>query len=147
MIGNWFWIVDEIEAVGMAPRLVHDRKAKLVIGMLNNTDRLYVRGLNRLQRTGTLSVVWIPPGALRDLRELPRTRMVLTCQRTRMVLTRQRTQLKNRIQATLAKRALAPRETSDHFGKRGSACCVSGSLTCRSRRPTPPPGCCANWRT
>ena len=78
--------------------------------MLNKTDRLDVRGLSRLQRTGALPVVWIPPGEVRDLRELPRTRMVLT---------RQRTQLKNRIQTTLAKHALAPRETSDQFGKRG----------------------------
>jgi transposase len=109
-IGNWSWIVDEIEAAGMVPRLVHARKAKLMMGMLNKTDRLDVRGLNRLQRTGTLPVVWIPPGELRDLRELPRTRMVLT---------RQRTQLKNRIQATLAKHALELGEASDHFGKRG----------------------------
>ena len=109
-IGNWSWIIDEIETAGMAPRLVYPGKATLMIGLLNKTDRLDVRGLNRLQRTGTLPVVWIPPGALRDLRGLPRTRMALT---------RQRTQLKDRIQATLAKHALAPRETSDQFGKRG----------------------------
>ncbi len=44
----------------MVPRLVHARKAKLMMGMLNKTDRLDVRGLNRLQRTGTLPVVWTP---------------------------------------------------------------------------------------
>ena len=63
-----------------------------MMGMLNKTGRLGVRGLNRLQRTGTLPVVWIPPGEVRDQRELSRRRMVLTCQRT---------QLKNRIQAIL----------------------------------------------
>ncbi|MFQ5946431.1 MAG: IS110 family transposase [Anaerolineae bacterium] len=109
-IGNWYWIVDEIEAAGNLPKLVHARKAKLMLGMVNKTDKLDARGLNRLQRTGTLPTVWIPPGELRDGRDLPRTRMVLV---------RQRTQLKNRIHATLAKYALAPPEVSDLFGRRG----------------------------
>ena len=33
--GNWYWIVDEIEEAGCAPRLVHARKAKLMLGMIN----------------------------------------------------------------------------------------------------------------
>ncbi len=69
-------------------------------------------GLNRLQRNGTLPTVWIPPGELRDQRDLPRTRMVFV---------RQRTQLKNRIHATLAKYALHDLEVSDLFGVRGRA--------------------------
>ncbi len=28
-VGNWYWLVDEIEAAGMVPQLVHARKAKL----------------------------------------------------------------------------------------------------------------------
>ena len=56
-------------------------------------DKLDARGLNRLQRTGTLPTVWIPPGALRDQRALPRPRRMLT---------RERTRLKHRIHATLA---------------------------------------------
>jgi transposase len=92
--GNWYWIVDEIEAAGCVPRLVHARKAKLMLGMINKTDKLGARGLNRLQQAGTLPTVWIPPGDLQDRRDLPRTRMMLV---------RQRTQLKNRIHATLAK--------------------------------------------
>src|SRR5919106_362 len=87
-IGNWYWIVDEIETAGCVPKLVHARKAKLMMGEINKTDKLDVRGLNHLQRNGTLPTVWIPPGELRDQRDLPRTRMVLV---------RQRTQLKNRI--------------------------------------------------
>ena len=70
-IGNWYWIVDEIEAAGCLPRLVHARKATLMMGEINKTDRLDVRGLNRLQRHGTLPTVWIPPGELRDQRDLP----------------------------------------------------------------------------
>jgi transposase len=109
-VGNWYWIVDEIEAAGMMPHLVHARKAKLMMGMINKTDRLDVRGLNRLQRTGTLPTVWIPPAELRDQRDLPRTRMVLAQQRIR---------LKNRIHATLAKYALAIPDVTDLFGCAG----------------------------
>jgi transposase len=111
-IGNWYWIVDEIEAAGCVPRLVHARKAKLMMGEINKTDRLDARGLNRLQQSGTLPTVWIPPGELRDQRDLPRTRMVLV---------RPRTQLKNRIHATLAKYALPDLEVTDLFGVRGRA--------------------------
>jgi transposase len=56
--------------------------------------------------------VWIPPGPLRDLRELTRTRLVLTAQRTR---------LKNRLSATLAKYGTPASEYSDPYGKRGRA--------------------------
>jgi transposase len=111
-IGNWYWIVDEIEAAGCVPKLVHARKAKLLMGEINKTDKLDARGLNRLQRNGTLPTVWIPPGELRDQRDLPRTRMVLV---------RQRTQLKNRIHATLAKYALHDFAVTDLFGVHGRA--------------------------
>jgi transposase len=110
-IGNWYWIVDEIEQAQMVPKLVHARKAKLMMGCINKTDKLDVRGLNRLQRAGTLPTVWIPPGPLRDKRELPRTRMVFAAERTR---------LKNRIHSVLAKYGLTDfGELSDIFGKSG----------------------------
>jgi len=105
---NWYWITDEIEQAGCVPRLTHPRKAKLMMGLINKTDRLDVHGMNRLQRNGTLPTVWIPPGPLRELRELTRTRVVLVAQRTRW---------KNRITATLAKWGLPPSEYSDPYGK------------------------------
>jgi transposase len=108
-VGNWYWIVDEIEAGGMIPKLVHARKAKVMMGMVNKTDKLDAQGLNRLQRTGTLPTVWIPPAELRDKRDLARTRMAMVAQQT---------QLKNRVQATLGKYALSV-EVSDLFGKKG----------------------------
>jgi len=49
-VGNWYWIVDEIEAAGMKPKLVHAHKAKLMGGSVNKTDKLDARGLNKLQR-------------------------------------------------------------------------------------------------
>jgi transposase len=111
-IGSWYWIVDEIEAAGMQPRLVNPRKAKLMMGNINKTDRLDVRGLNQLQRNGTLPIVWIPPGKLRDERELPRIRMLMSNERTR---------LKNRIHSDIAKYGLQETfaEISDVFGKKG----------------------------
>lgn len=109
--GNWYWIVEEIEQAGLEPRLVHPRKAKLMMGMINKTDKLDVHGLNRLQRNGTLPTVWIPEARLRDLREVTRCRMVLSQQRTR---------LKNRLGSTLAKYGLIV-EASDPWGKKGRA--------------------------
>jgi len=108
--GNWYWIIEEIEQAGLQPRLVHPRKAKLMMGLTNKTDKLDARGLNRLQQNGTLPTVWIPPGPLRDLRELTRTRLVQVAQRTR---------LKNRLTATLAKYGKPASEYSDPYGKRG----------------------------
>lgn len=106
---NWYWITDEIEQAQCVPQLVHPRKAKLMMGQINKTDKLDTHGLNVLQRNGTLPVVWIPPGALRELRELTRTRVVLVAQRTRW---------KNRITATLAKWGLPASEYSDPYGKK-----------------------------
>jgi hypothetical protein len=63
---NWYWIVEEIEQAADRPRLVHARKAKLMMGQINMTDSVEVHGLNRLQRNGTLPTGWIPPGPLRD---------------------------------------------------------------------------------
>jgi transposase len=111
-IGNWYWIVEEIERAEMYPRLVHARKAKLMMGMINKTDKLDARGLNRLQQTGTLPTVWIPPVDIRDKRELPRTRMVFAHQRTK---------LKNRVHSVIDKYGLQQKfiDISDIFGKKG----------------------------
>ncbi len=111
-IGTWYWIVDEIERAGMVPRLVHARKAKMMFGCINKTDKLDAQGLNLLQRAGTLPTVWIPPAAVRDKREVPRTRMVFAGQRTK---------LKNRIHSVLDKYGLqdAFEDISDIFGATG----------------------------
>jgi len=111
-VGNWYWIVDEIEQADMKPKLVHAHKAKLMLGSVNKTDKLDARGLNKLQRAGTLPCVWIPPGGIRDQRELPRTRMVFANLRTR---------LKNRIHSVFDKYGLHTDfdGISDIFGRRG----------------------------
>jgi transposase len=109
-VGNWYWVVDEIESGGGKPQLVNARLAKLMMGNANKSDKLDCQGMNRLQRTGTLPTVWIPPSTVRDARELPRTRMVLSGQRT---------QLKNRVHATVGKYGYRVEGVSDAFGKRG----------------------------
>jgi transposase len=106
-IGSWYWIISEIEQAGMVPALVHPRKAKLMMGMINKTDKIDVHGLNRLQRNRTLPTVWIAPEQTRDLREVTRTRMVLTQHRAR---------LKNRLLATVAKYGLHVEDSTDRFG-------------------------------
>jgi len=123
--GNWYWIVDEIEAGGGVPKLVHARKAKLMLGMINKTDKLDARGLNRLQRTGTLPTVWIPPGQIRDQRDLPRTRMVLIRQRTQL-----KTESTPRWPSTDCGALAAP--TCSGWGIGQSS--ANGSVPCR-RRP------------
>jgi len=111
-IGNWYWIVDEIEKAGMKPLLVHARKAKLLSGSANKTDRLDARAMNKLNRANILPTVWIPPREVRDKRDVLRTRM-------RFV--NQRTQLKNRMHGILSQYALNKFEASDIYGKRNRA--------------------------
>jgi len=126
-IGNWYWIVNEIEQAGMIPQLVHARKAKMMFGCINKTDKLDAKGLNMLQRAGTLPTVWIPPSDVRDKRELPRTRMVFG---------RERTKLKNRIHSVLDKYGLqdAFGDVSDIFGRKGRQVLGSilGQLPCHT---------------
>jgi transposase len=123
--GNWYWIIDEIEQAGLLPQLVHPRKAKLMMGLTNKTDKLDAQGLNRLQQNETLPTVWIPPGPLRDLRELTRTRLVLVAQRTR---------LKNRLSATLAKWGCRPASTAIRTERKGARSWPGICSGCPSRR-------------
>jgi transposase len=109
-VGNWYWMIEAMEQAGHQPILVHPRKAKLLMGHINKTDKLDAKGLAMLNLHGSLPAVWIPPAELRDQRELSRMRMSMVGVRT---------QFKNRIQATLGKYAIVIDEVSDVFGKTG----------------------------
>ena len=109
-VGNWYWMIDEMEKAGHVPFLVHAGKAKLMMGQINKTDKLDASGLAILTRNGTLPAVWIPPGELRDQRELPRMRMSMS---------QVRTKFKNRIHSTFAKYGITFDEVSDLFGGKG----------------------------
>jgi hypothetical protein len=50
-IGNWYWVVDEIEAAGCRPLMAHAAKAKVMMGLVNKTDKLDAKGLATLLRT------------------------------------------------------------------------------------------------
>jgi transposase len=76
----------------------------------NKTDALDAKGLAILLRCGTLPESWIPPGELRDQRELLRTRMALRDLRT---------SLKHRIHAGIDRYGLQADAISDLFGTKG----------------------------
>ena len=103
-VGNWYWIVDEIEQAGCIPFLAHAAKAKVMMGNIHKTDKLDAQGLATLLYLGKLPSVWIPPAVVRDERELPRTRMAFA---------KHRTMVKNRIRSTRAKYPLSPDTDSD----------------------------------
>ena len=105
-VGNWYWIVDEIEAAGCTPRLAHALFAKKMMANIHKSDKLDAKGLATLEHLGSLPTVWIAPGDVRDARELPRTRMAFS---------KSRASLKNRMHSTLAKYALSLNTESDIF--------------------------------
>jgi transposase len=107
-VGNWYWIAEAVEAAGCEPLLTHAAKAKVMMGNVNKNDKLDAEGLGTLLHLGKLPTVWIPDAALRDERELLRTRLALG---------KIRTGLKNRIHATLAKYALVIEENDIFVGK------------------------------
>jgi transposase len=126
-VGNWYWIVDEIEAAGCIPLMAHAAKAKVMMGNVNKTDKLDARGLAMLLHLGSLPTVWLPPSEIRDERELHRTRMAIS---------RIRTALKNRVHSTLAKFALSLDTNSDIFAPkwRPELIKACGSLPPETRR-------------
>ena len=109
-VGNGYWLADLIEEAGHIPRMTHTRKAKVMMGNTNKTDKLDAQGLAMLQKAGTLPEVWIPPRELRDQREALRFRVKLGQSRIRW---------KNRIQALLSQYRIQVTEVTDTFGKTG----------------------------
>jgi len=110
--GHWYWMVDEMEKAGHRPHLANPSEAKKRMGGSNKTDALDAKGLAILLHNGTLPESWIPPGALRDKRELLRTRMALRDLRT---------SLKHRIHAGIDRYGLQADAITDLFGKKGRA--------------------------
>jgi hypothetical protein len=80
------------------------------MGKANKTDALDAKGLAILLHNGTLTESWIPPGELRDRRELLRTRMALRDLRS---------SLKHRIHAAIDRYGLQATGISDLFGVKG----------------------------
>jgi transposase len=91
-----------------------------MMGNVKKTDKLDAIGLAKLLHLESLPTVWLPPGEIRDERELHRTRMAFS---------KLRTALKNRIHATLAKYAITTTQHSDIFTGAGRTW-LTTSVTC-----------------
>ena len=75
----WFFV---LEACGLAVQLVSAAQAKNLPGR-PKTDKLDAMWLARLTEMGLLRASFVPPKAIRDLRDYTRTRTRLTQERTR----------------------------------------------------------------
>jgi transposase len=75
----WFFV---LEACGLAVQLVHAAQAKNLPGR-PKTDKLDAMWLARLTEMGLLRASFVPPRAIRDLRDYTRMRTRLTQERTR----------------------------------------------------------------
>jgi len=75
----WFFV---LEACGLAVQLVHAAQAKNLPGR-PKTDKLDAQWLARLTEMGLLRASFVPPKAIRDLRDYTRARARLVQERTR----------------------------------------------------------------
>jgi transposase len=75
----WFFV---LEAAGLAVQLVHAAQAKNLPGR-PKTDKLDAQWLARLTEMGLLRASFVPPKAIRDLRDYTRARARLVHERTR----------------------------------------------------------------
>ncbi|MGB9077171.1 MAG: hypothetical protein WCC26_10075 [Terracidiphilus sp.] len=95
------------------------------MGKTHKTDALDVKGLAILLRCGTLPESWIPPGELRDQRELLRTRMALCDLRTSLK--------HHRIHSAIDRYGLQAAGITDIFGVKGRAYIAQTLPICRPR--------------
>ena len=75
----WFFV---LEACGLAVQLVHAAQAKNLPGR-PKTDKLDAQWLARLTEMGLLRASFVPPAAIRELRDYTRARARLVRERTR----------------------------------------------------------------
>jgi transposase len=77
--------VDAVQTYGATVCVVDARKTKLKAGFAAKTDRLDARRLADALRRDSVTSVYIPPPAIRELRELTRGRQQVVRLRTRVV--------------------------------------------------------------
>ena len=83
--GPTWAFVDAVTAIGVQACVVDPRKTKLKAGFAAKTDRLDARRLADALRRESVVSIYIPPPAIRQLRELCRGRQQLVWLRTRVV--------------------------------------------------------------
>ena len=97
--GTWWWFVDLLEQLGHRPVLSNPKQTKAIAAARLKNDRVDAERLALLLRGDLLPMVWIPPTALREARELIRHRIQLSSLRGI---------IRNRLHAMLARRNLRP---------------------------------------
>lgn len=108
---NYYWMYETLEALGCTVKLAHPLKVRAIASARIKTDQIDAGVLCDLLRGDLLPTSYIPPAAIRELRELLRHRVRLVHDRTLG---------KNRLQAILTK--LNHRvPCTDVFGKTGRA--------------------------
>jgi len=107
--GNWYWLIDLLETIGLKPFMAHPKNTKVIVTSKCKTDRIDAKALADLLRTNFLPTSYIPPMEVRELREILRARIFLV---------KQKTKIKNRIHSILDKFGISI-EYSDIFGKKG----------------------------
>lgn len=101
--GPTWWFVDQLRpALGDTVVVVDAGKTRLKAGQAAKTDRLDARRLADALRRDSVVAVWVPPPAIRDLRELSRYRISLV---------RTATTLRQRLRALLLRHGLHIRAT------------------------------------
>jgi transposase len=83
--GPTWAFVDAVTALGVHACVVDPRKTKIKAGFAAKTDRLDARRLADALRRASVVSIYVPPPAIRELRELSRGRQQLVRTRTRVV--------------------------------------------------------------
>jgi transposase len=97
--GNWMWLYELIEERHPQLVLAHPLKTKAIASARIKTDRIDATILAQVLRADLVPAAYIPPRAIRDMREVLRYRASLV---------RLRTQVKNKIAAIVSKTGLQP---------------------------------------
>lgn len=107
--GNWYCMFDRLEPAVDELLLAHPLRVRAIAAARVKTDKIDARTLAHLLRADLIPPAYVPPKAVRQLRELLRYRQDLV---------KQRTALKNRVHALLAREGYAAPFT-DLFGASG----------------------------
>jgi transposase len=118
--GPTWAFVDAVTAVGVHACVVDPRKTKLKAGFAAKTDRLDARRLADALRRDSVVSVYVPPPAIRELRELCRGRQQLVRTRTRVI---------QAIRALLLRQDAPEPPVTSVIGKRGLQWLATTHLT------------------
>lgn len=108
---NWYHLYDLLEALQIPVTLAHPLRTRAIAEAKVKTDKVDSTILAHLLRADLIPAAYIPPQAIRDLRELLRYRAAIV---------RVQTSIKNRVHAILLKHGYQC-PYSDAFGVQGRA--------------------------